>query len=152
VTEILPKGVDGSGQYQGVWVASPASALSLAEALRYGLGQLTQQQLAAVGKDAKMEAVYGYITSTDFRHKIEAIIEAFSAMRSQIDQEKRAFKKLWTQRERQIEQVVENTAGLYGDLSGIAGASLPEIKALELGTLLEEDDSDTDTDQTKLLD
>jgi hypothetical protein len=35
--------------------------------------------------------------------------------------------RLWAKREEQIRGVVEPTAGLYGDLQGIAGRSLLEI-------------------------
>jgi hypothetical protein len=38
-------------------------------------------------------------------------------------------------REAQIRGVVESTAGLYGDLQGIAGRSLLEIEGLEIPLL-----------------
>lgn len=40
--------------------------------------------------------------------------------------------KLWAKREGQIRTVVEATAGMYGDLQGIAGKTLQEIEGLEL--------------------
>ena len=40
--------------------------------------------------------------------------------------------KVWAKREKQIERVIQNIAGMHGDLEGIAGHSLPGIKALEL--------------------
>jgi hypothetical protein len=43
--------------------------------------------------------------------------------------------RLWAKREEQIRGVVELTAGLYGDLQGIAGRSLLEIDGLELPLL-----------------
>jgi hypothetical protein len=43
--------------------------------------------------------------------------------------------RLWAKREEQIRGVVESTAGLYGDLQGIAGRSLLEIDGLELPLL-----------------
>jgi hypothetical protein len=39
--------------------------------------------------------------------------------------------RLWAKREEQIRRVVEATAGLYGDLQGIAGRTLLEIDGLE---------------------
>jgi hypothetical protein len=39
--------------------------------------------------------------------------------------------RLWAKREQQIRGVVEATAGLYGDLQGIAGRTLLEIEGLE---------------------
>jgi hypothetical protein len=43
--------------------------------------------------------------------------------------------RLWAKREEQIRGVVESTAGLYGDLQGIAGRTLSEIDGLELPLL-----------------
>ena len=49
-----------------------------------------------------------------------------------LDSEKRAITKVWVKREKQIERVIQNIAGMHGDLEGIAGPSLPGIKVLEL--------------------
>ena len=43
----------------------------------------------------------------------------------------------YPEREKQIEQVIHNTGGMYGDLQGLLGGSMPAIQALEL-PLLEE--------------
>ena len=43
--------------------------------------------------------------------------------------------KQWARREEQIERVMGATAGMYGDLQGIAGKSLQEIEGLELSAL-----------------
>ena len=48
------------------------------------------------------------------------------------DSEKRVIEKQWAKRDKQIEKVVLNIAGMHGDLEGIAGTSLPAIKMLEL--------------------
>ncbi|HHT78963.1 MAG TPA: DUF2130 domain-containing protein, partial [Actinobacteria bacterium] len=40
--------------------------------------------------------------------------------------------KLWDKRETQLKRVLKNTAGMYGDLEGIIGSTLPKIEALEL--------------------
>ena len=50
----------------------------------------------------------------------------------ELDSEKRAMVNIWAKREKQIERVIQNIAGMHGDLEGIAGASLPAIKLLEL--------------------
>ena len=48
--------------------------------------------------------------------------------------------KQWAKREEQIERVMGATVGMYGDLQGIAGKSLQEIKGLELSVLGVADD------------
>jgi hypothetical protein len=77
-----------------------------------------------------MELVYEYLTGPRFRHRIEAIVEKFSDMQSDLDKERKATTRLWAKREAQIRGVVEATVGMYGDLQGIAGKALQEIEAL----------------------
>jgi hypothetical protein len=55
-------------------------------------------------------------------------------MKEDLDQEKRAITRTWAKREKQIERVITNTARMYGDMQGIIGASLPQIKMLEIET------------------
>ena len=38
----------------------------------------------------------------------------------------------WAKREQQIQCVIESTAGMYGDLQGIAGKALKEIEGIAL--------------------
>ncbi|MEJ2165911.1 MAG: hypothetical protein P8X90_10305, partial [Desulfobacterales bacterium] len=48
------------------------------------------------------------------------------------NRERRAMERHWKQREKEIERVVKNTVGLYGDMQGIIGGQIPSIPALEL--------------------
>ena len=48
--------------------------------------------------------------------------------------------RLWAKREKQIQAVIDNTVGLYGDLEGIAGQSMPQIEGLELDLLANEEE------------
>jgi hypothetical protein len=132
VSETLPSGVKSFTQMEGVWVADFTLAASLAEVLRSGLTQLALAKLSAVGKGEKMDVIYNYLSGPHFRQRVEGIVEAFKSMKEDLDQEKRAITRTWAKRETQIERVINNTAGMYGDIQGIIGASLPEIKILEL--------------------
>jgi hypothetical protein len=40
--------------------------------------------------------------------------------------------RLWAKRDEQIRGVINSTAGMYGDLQGIAGRTLEEIEGLSL--------------------
>ena len=53
-------------------------------------------------------------------------------MQQDLDREKKATLRLWAKREEQICGVVEATAGMYGDLQGIAGRTFQEIDGLEV--------------------
>ena len=79
-----------------------------------------------------MSLLYHFLTSNEFKMQIEAIVEAFSTMQSDLDSEKRAMQKIWKQREKQIEKVLNNTINMYSSIKGIAGNAVANIKALEL--------------------
>ena len=79
--------------------------------------------------------VYLYLTGRRFRHRVEAIVEAFSTMQEDLDKELSAIMKQWAKREQQIERVIGTTVGMYDDLQGIAGKFLREIEWLELHAL-----------------
>jgi hypothetical protein len=132
VTQIMPEGVDRFGYKEGVWVTDIRSAIPLAVALRQQLIVLAQEQQASVGKNEKMEMLYQYLAGTQFRQKIEGIVEGFSALQDQVIKERRAMERQWKEREKGIERVMKNTVGMYGDMQGIIGATLPQIKALEI--------------------
>jgi hypothetical protein len=131
-SETLPKGFHHFRLISGVWVTDILSAVSLALALRVVLIQVARERETQVGKKEKMEIAYNYLTGQEFRNRVEAIVESFTTMKSDLEAERRAMLKIWAKREKQIERVISNAAGMHGDLQEIAGSSLPTIKILEL--------------------
>jgi hypothetical protein len=83
-----------------------------------------------------MGLVYQYLTGPRFRHRVEAIVEKFTDMHDDLDRERKTMTRLWAKREEQIRGVIDATAGMYGDLQGIAGKTLQEIEGLSLSALL----------------
>ncbi|MEJ2170906.1 MAG: DUF2130 domain-containing protein [Desulfobacterales bacterium] len=132
ISVVLPDGIKRFGQVDGVWVSDPLCAIPLAAVLREQLEAISRERTASTGKNEKMEALYQYLAGVEFKQKIEGIIEAFTSMQDQLLRERRAMEKHWKQREKEIERVVKNTAGLYGDMQGIIGGQIPAIPALEL--------------------
>jgi hypothetical protein len=132
VSVVLPADIKRFGPVDGVWVSDPLCAIPLAAALREQLMAISRERTASTGKSEKMEALYQYLAGVEFKQKIEGIVEAFTSMQDQLNKERRAMEKHWKQREKEIERVVKNTVGLYGDMQGIIGGQIPAIPALEL--------------------
>jgi hypothetical protein len=103
--------------------------------LRHTLIEVASARQASEGQQTKTEMIYQYLTGPRFRHRVEAIVEAFSSMQEDLDKEKKAIIKQWAKREEQIDRVMQATAGMYGDLQGIAGKTIQEIEGLELRAL-----------------
>ncbi len=135
VTQALPKGTESFNLIDGVCVTEPRCAIPVAIMLRQSLIDLAKVRLAREGQQTKMELVYQYLTGPGFRHRVEAIVEKFSDMREDLEKERKAMTKLWAKRDLQIRGVIEATAGMYGDLQGIAGRSFQEIEGLALPAL-----------------
>ncbi len=132
VSSVLPKEIQRFGFLDGVWVTDFASAAGIALALRYNLIQLAYARNAVESTNDKKELIYHYLTGPRFHQRVEAILEAFTAMKDDLEAEKHAMERLWAKRETQINRVLQSTAGMHGDLEGIIGSALPEVKILTL--------------------
>jgi len=141
VSQTLPKGVETFEMIDGIWVTHPRAALPVALILRHSLLELALVRQSSEGLQTKTEMVYQYLTGPRFRQRVEAIVEAFSTMQDDLDKERKVIMKQWAKREEQIMRVMSATVGMYGDLQGIAGKSLQEIKGLELKSLDLDDES-----------
>jgi hypothetical protein len=135
VSQALPKEVESFEMIDGVWVTHPRATLPVAVTLRHTLIEIASARQALEGQQTKMEMVYQYLTGPRFRHRVQAIVEAFSSMQEDLDKEKKVITKQWAKREEQIDRVMQSTVGMYGDLQGIAGKTLQEIEGLELKAL-----------------
>ena len=132
VSIALPKNIKTIGLMEGIWITDFSTVVGLATALREGMIEAARTKASLVGKNEKMEHVYAYLSGQEFRQRIEAVVESFVIMKSDLDAEKRSMEKIWSKREQQITRVLKNTAGLYGDLQGIIGGALQPISRLEL--------------------
>lgn len=133
-TETMPKGASSFTHIDGVWVTDLSLFGNLAEILRKSVIDFFQLKRSAEGKNEKMEFLYNYLSGPEFKQKVEVIIEAFKTMKEDLDHERRSMTRMWAKREKQIERVILNTGAMYGDMQGIIGASLPQIKLLEIET------------------
>jgi hypothetical protein len=137
VSQALPKDIEMFGCNEGVWIAHPKVALPVAVSLRQMLIEVACARQASEGQQSKMEMIYQYLTGPRFRHRIEAIVEAFSSMKKDLDAEKKVITRQWAKREEQIDRVMQATVGMYGDFQGIAGKTLQEIEGLEFQGMLD---------------
>ncbi len=142
VSAVLPEGIDSFGNLQGVWVCSPDYAIPLATVLRESIVEIARQRRAAEGKSDKMDMLYNYLTGNDFANHMKSMIEVFVTMRKELDDERRAFEKIWSKRLKQIERTERSALRIRGDLEGIVGNALQPMQNLELPSA-DGDDSDS---------
>lgn len=127
----LPEGIDSFGMIDGIWVCAPRYAVPLASSLRQSLIDVANAKDRAMGQETKMEMIYDYLTGTQFKQRVDAIVERFEDMQDNLRKERVFMEKQWALRAKQIDLVIASTAGMHGDLQGIAGRSMPEIESVE---------------------
>lgn len=117
--------------------------LNLTNLTRDKLISMSHLSKSLVGKDEKMEQLYGYLASPEFKSKIENIIDAFKWMKEDLESEKRSMQRIWSKREKELERIIGNTSMLYGDMQWIMWNSLWKISYLELTSGEEEVEDDS---------
>ena len=133
VTQTMPKEMDRFGEKDGVWVCGFHEIKSLVFVLREILIRTQMAKSVNDNKADKMSVLYNFLTSSQFKQQMEAIVDGFSNLKSELDKEKRAMQRIWKEREMQIEKVIGNTIDMYGSIKGIAGNAISPIQYLELG-------------------
>ena len=131
VTSVLPLGMERCGKKDGVWVCTFEEFKGVSVVLRDLLIKINSVKIVQENKGDKAAQLYDYLTSNEFALRVEAIVEGFSAMKTELESEKRAMLKIWAKREKQIEVVINNTVKMHGSIQGIGGGNIKDIPLLE---------------------
>jgi len=131
VTQVLPQGIKNFGLKDGIWIVDYETVTGAAIALRNNLVELFSVRSANKGKEEKKEILWNYLTSVEFKQRVEAIYESYTNLRDELQKEKDWFTKKWAREEKNISLVKDNLLGMHGDLEGIVGKTLPELEQLK---------------------
>ena len=131
VTEALPKDMNTFGFKDGVWICRFSDIKALAFLLWDSLIKINTALVSQENKGDKMHMLYNYLTGTEFRQNIEAVVEGFNSLKENIGKERMQMEKMWKEREKQLEKVLINTVQFYGSIKGIAGNAVGDIQLLE---------------------
>jgi len=134
--------MDRMGQKNGIWICTFPEFKGLSLALRDTLLQLSTAMASQENRGDKMVMLYDYLTGSEFKMQLEAILEGFTSMRDSILKEKLSMERLWKEREKQLDKVLLNTTHFYGSIKGIAGKAIPTVAQLELAGAENEPDSE----------
>ncbi len=132
VTQSMPVDMDRMGLRDGIWICTFEEFKSLCVVLRQSIIQLSDALATQENKADKMTILYSFLTGNEFRMQVEAIVEGFTQMQTDLESEKRSMQGIWKKREKQIEKVLLNTNYMYNSIKGIAGNAIQSVKLLEL--------------------
>ncbi len=128
----LPADTKNFSYRNGIWVTGRESTIGLASALRINIGQVFHAKLATDGKNEKMEVLFNYLTGNEFTHRIEAMVEIYKSQKEELEKEKRWFASKWARQEKMLDRGQAQILGVHGDLEGLLGSSMPQVKGMEL--------------------
>src|SRR3989344_1931534 len=81
ITNCMPKHiVEDMGIFNGVWICKPHLVIILAALLRKGLLDVGLQKALANDRGNKADALFNFVTSHEFVHQIEAMVETYQEM------------------------------------------------------------------------
>lgn len=135
-----PKDIQTFQIMDGVLVTSIALAVPLAGLLRRSILQIAVAKQTADNKDEKLEFLYEYLQSEAFRHRFESFAEGIKTQQDDLESERRSMERIWKKREIEIKRMLVNASKMYGELQGVMGNVLPEIKVFSLPEKIEENE------------
>ncbi|PIP54702.1 MAG: Caldesmon [Bacteroidetes bacterium CG23_combo_of_CG06-09_8_20_14_all_32_9] len=136
VTEALPDRVEKISIVDGICICKYQDVKGVSALLRDRLIQTSFLNSSQINKGEKMQMLYDYLISEEFKMQLTGIIEGFNELQHSYIDEKKKMQALWKQREKQLEKILLRTTGFYGSIRGIAGANAPVIELLETPKLI----------------
>lgn len=132
VTKAMPKDNEETHFRDGVWVCNIDDLKILSTLLRDGLIKQYSALVSQTDKGTKMEMLYNYLVSNDFRNHILGILESFKSMDKALEKEREDALKKFAEREAHIFKAKQSILNFWGRVEGIASESLnQEMRMLE---------------------
>lgn len=139
-TEALPADINTFAERDKVWVTAMRSVVPVAAVLRHGLIEVARTRHFAKVQGSTKDKVLGYLTTPGFKQRVSSIVEGYTDMQTDLDKERRTMKAMWAKREKHMEHIIDGVAGLYGDLHGILGGTLPIVDGLQVEAIGHDDE------------
>lgn len=148
VSDVVPKDIEHFGQRGTIWITKSAYVIGVAVLLRDALTAVARVRVMSESKDETVEILFRYITGPQFKQKVEAVVDAFVTMKSDLDKEKRSAMARWAKQEKNLEKALTSVASMHGDLRGLAGSSMQAIPLLESGEEMDEHETADESNLT----
>ncbi|QIS09803.1 DUF2130 domain-containing protein [Nocardia arthritidis] len=143
VSSVLPRGIEGSGQIDGVLVCETTVAVHVAVPLRQYVISRKRFALANAAREDQAGWVYDFVTVGGFGPCMEHILKAARTGMAEMAKLREYSLKFWANWEKSQQDMIDGVFTMIGEL-GEAGTKLPaplqaelpsaECRALEPGT------------------
>ena len=142
VTAVYPAGMERMELRDGIYICSYEEFKALVPILRNILIEFNNIKAFQQNQHEKSVQLYNFLTSKEFKLQFETIYNCFNNLRDNLQKEKNAMNKIWKQREKELDNVLKATSGMYGSIQGIAGNAVPVIETLEFPLLETSDENE----------
>jgi len=132
VTDAMPKDMPTFGMRNGIWICTLKDVAGLAAAIRQICITEANIKTTEVNRTEKIQALYNYLMSSEFKQRVEAIIETAAEMRETIDKQRKSMLASWKKQENGVDQMSFLMTDIVGSIDGISGNALGPIRGLEL--------------------
>ena len=116
VSNVFGKNMEEFTYQDGVWLIRPSNVLAIARALRNEIIAVSKARVVAEHKETVQDAVYEFVTSATFRNRIENIGKQYIALKDAIYRAKVHMDREWGKQMTMLDNLVENTQGILGDV------------------------------------
>lgn len=142
VTAVYPAGMERMELRDGIYICSYEEFKALVPILRNILIEFNNIKAFQQNQHEKSVQLYNFLTSKEFKLQFETIYNCFNNLRDNLQKEKNAMNKIWKQREKELDNVLKATSGMYGSIQGIVGNAVPVIETLEFPLLETSDENE----------
>ena len=105
--------------------------MGMAAALRNNLLSVYSVALANENSQDKAALLYKHLTSQSFINRVQSISETYLGMINDLEKEKMAMDRIWSNREKQIERLSTNSRQVFNEIGSIVGGQYSGIEILE---------------------
>ena len=128
----VPEEIGTFGTVQGILVTKPSFVMPLAAILRLNILDIRNANMAARGRDEKMNCLLDYITGPEFRSRVSMMIESYEGLNKELESEMRTTNARWARQKKRIDSLLISTAGIFGDFQGIMGSVVEDLPKLSV--------------------
>lgn len=110
--------------------------LDCARALRAGLLKVENTRQAPVDKNEKVEMLYHYLYETAVQAVHRGHRRSVPRFEARPGNRKVSTRKRRAKKDKMFERAIGGVSGMYGDLQGIFGMTMPELDGVEMKSLV----------------
>jgi hypothetical protein len=125
VTNVFPSKDRDICEKEGVIIIHPSKCLYIARLLRKSIIDMHQLKLSQREINAKVDRLYRYLTSEDFRQEIKSLFNSIEKLKKLQDSEQRTHHKTWAKQSKEFESLIQHSSKIDGEISSIVEEKIP---------------------------